>query len=163
MIVFLHPQYFCLPKLSGRDSLNVIRAPGWKQSPPLCSVPPPAGGAVQRDPGVIVLDNRLAVWLSFFLSTLPSEHSDLPSPACPAVHGKMCLQEAAQDRAGWGQHTADAAGQGHLLLLHILAQASALSGGYMMRCSPDPNREPASIRLKKQGIWHHVACSRKHT
>lgn len=72
----------------------------------------------------------------FFLCTLPPQHSDLPFPACPTVHGKKVRLQEAGARQSRG-----AAGQGHLLLLHILAQAPALSGGYMVRRFPDPNSE----------------------
>lgn len=119
----------------------MIRAPGRKQSPPLCFVPPQAGGAVQRDPGrhrpgrqigsVAVIFPLHAATSTFrpTLSCLP--HSSWREDAST---GGRCRTE---QRAA---HT-DAAGQGHLLLLHILAQAPALSGGYMVRRFPDPNSE----------------------
>lgn len=100
----------------------------------------------------IVLDGRLAVWLSFFLPMLPPQHSDLPSPACPTVHGKkMRPRKAGTGQSRGAAHT-DAAGQGHLLLLHILARAPALSGEYMVRRFPDPNSECQDQETGKCGI-----------
>lgn len=124
---------------------------------------------MQRDPGSHRPGQQAGSVAVIFLSTLPSKHADLPFPACPAVHRKKVrLQEAGagQSRAELGrrrQHTADAAGQAHLLLLHILAQAPCPECWIQVNCFPDPNREPAaSVRLKKQGMWHHAACSRIH-
>lgn len=90
----------------------------------------------------MALDGRLAVWLSFFLSTRPPEHSDLPTLSClPHSSWKEDTPAEGRYRVEQGAAHTDAAGQGHLLLLHILAQAPALSGGYMVRCFPDPNSE----------------------
>lgn len=144
MIVFLHPQYFHLPKPSGRDSnSDSCSWPEAKPSPLLCATSSKRGSA-RRPRQSSPLGSRVAVW---FLLHAATRALGSTAPACPAVHGREEDAPAGgrcRAEQGPGQHTADAAGQRHLLLLHILVQAPALSAGYAIRRFPDPNREPAS-------------------
>lgn len=60
---------------------------------------------------------------------------------------------AGRRRAEQGAAHRDAAGQGHLLLLHILAPAPALSGGHMVRRFPDPNSECQAPETECGTTW----------
>lgn len=130
----------------GRDSLNSDSC-SWPEAKfSLLLMSPQAGGAVQRGPGSH--HPWAADWQCGCHVSSPRCHQSIQIYfSCLSYSSwkhRCAGRRQVQCRSDPRQHTADAAGQRHHLLLHILAQAPALSAGYTIRHFPDPNREPAS-------------------
>lgn len=91
VIVFLHPQLFPLPRLSGRDSLNNDSC-SWPEAKfsPLLKSPQAGRASAKRSRQPPSLGSRLAVWLSCLFSMLPPEHSDLLLPVLQFLESQMC-------------------------------------------------------------------------